>query len=63
MSSAVGLGFYLQLVTFFVLHIFCMARKTGFIVIFSMIFFTVDYFILNCFFSLSLLPKKSQDLW
>jgi cytochrome c oxidase subunit IV len=54
MSFAFGLGFSLQLLTLFVLHIFCMARKTGFTVIFSTISFTVGYFLVNCFLSLSL---------
>jgi hypothetical protein len=53
MSFAVGLGFSLQLVTLFVLHIFCMARKTGFTVNFTTIFFTVGYFLLNSSLSLS----------
>jgi hypothetical protein len=59
MSFAVGLGFSLQLVTLFVLHFFCMARKTGFTVIFSTIFSLLVIFFSTAFSSLSLLPNKS----
>jgi len=68
MSFAVGLGFSAVAYSLFVLHTFCMARKTGFTVMFSTIFFygwlfSFELLAFSLSISLSLLPKKSLDLW